>query len=811
MSNDAYAQAVRMARVGHRVFPLRGKAPATSNGFHGASNDAQQVEVWGRGFPEANWGLVTDNFTVIDADAQWLADALADAFPEAPRVRTGKGGHFYFAGDPAVGRTVRPGGRPKTDRDGVLLEAEWLPLDSCSGPTGYVVLPGSVHPDTGDRYELAGGALDGPLPPLPAALAAIATKELFAGGRAAKGTALRRHLAEAPGGPGSGRNDWATALAGHLAGLLRADPVHKWLYDAVIGHFCAQLDPHDWDEATWTDIGERIWVKETEKPGGTDGGGGGRGPSVATVLVDILDAGYRAVRSEDDAALVAVPVDGGAVLDVKSVSLSDSLAAAAYDQTGKVPSASAVNEALGVWRGRNVGAPSERVFVRVGSTPEGWAVLDLCNDRGEVVVIRPGTWEVTADSPVLFRRPNGSLPLPTPLPGTGDVYAGRELHNVSDETFRLLRAWQSAALREDIPHAIAAVTGQPGSAKTTLTRLLTQLIDPHVAKDIVVPPEKDWVQVLRSSWCAAFDNVSRLADWTSDALCKAATGDGRRGRTLFTDSDTNEQRIRRVIAFNGLGLAGVRGDLADRSMLVESLPVTTRLEDREVSERAAAAAAKALAGVLDLTADALACLPDVRLENAPRMADFARHLAAIDKAREWDTLKEFSGTRSSISAAILETSALAAALLEVVGFREGRWGTSELHNRLSGTRHMSGKAMPPLNALTSEINALAPLMKEVWGIEATHVKGRKGNGFEFRRLLVEAVEVPQLVPDFQGETEGYPSFLSPGAPAEVTEPPQPPQPPHLSRDQRDALLAHVLKEHRRLLARQRVGQPSGEG
>jgi hypothetical protein len=44
----------------------------------------------------------------------------------------------------------------------------------------------------------------------------------------------------------------------------------------------------------------------------------------------------------------------------------------------------------------------------------------------------------------------------------------------------------------------------------------------------------------------------------------------------------------------------------------------------------------ALGGLLDLTAAVLARLPDVRLDRRPRMADYARVLAAVDQVRAAD-------------------------------------------------------------------------------------------------------------------------------------------------------------------------------
>ena len=78
----------------------------------------------------------------------------------------------------------------------------------------------------------------------------------------------------------------------------------------------------------------------------------------------------------------------------------------------------------------------------------------------------------------------------------------------------------------------------------------------------------------------AFDNLSGIRDWLSDALCRLATGGGFATRMLYTDDEEIIFSARRPIILNGIDDIATRGDLQERSVLV-SLPSILEDERRE--------------------------------------------------------------------------------------------------------------------------------------------------------------------------------------------------------------------------------------
>lgn len=153
-ADDIGHRAMAYAVAGWKVFPLRGKVPLTPNGFHDASTDPVQVfRWWGVEFPKANIGWVPDweNVIVLDLDRHKKGqDGIArykqltgtePRFAETMSVASGGDGlHLFFK---------RPRGQI-TDR---VLGERFGPDHGVDLRTnGYLVAPGSIHPDTGRPY-----------------------------------------------------------------------------------------------------------------------------------------------------------------------------------------------------------------------------------------------------------------------------------------------------------------------------------------------------------------------------------------------------------------------------------------------------------------------------------------------------------------------------------------------------------------------------------------------------------------------------------------------------------------------------------
>ena len=152
------------------------------------------------------------------------------------------------------------------------------------------------------------------------------------------------------------------------------------------------------------------------------------------------------------------------------------------------------------------------------------------------------------------------------------------------------------------------------------------------------------------SYVVALDNLSTISDWLSDTLCRAVTGDGDVRRQLYTDGSLVVFSFRRAIIVTGIDFGAVRGDLADRLLPIDLHLIT---EDRRIEERSIGLAGTRrtppLGALLDLVAGVAGALPSVHLETQPRMADFARILAAVDDILGTDGLARYTDRAGALA------------------------------------------------------------------------------------------------------------------------------------------------------------------
>ena len=152
-----------------------------------------------------------------------------------------------------------------------------------------------------------------------------------------------------------------------------------------------------------------------------------------------------------------------------------------YQATGGAASAAEIRSALDLLEARaQFDGPERAVHIRIAEHA-GHIYLDLADEEWRAVDIGPDGWRVIACPPVRFRRPAGMLPLPVPQQG-GSIEAVNSCLNLTNrDDFVLIVAWLLAALRSGSPYPLLAISGEQGSAKTVLSKLLKALIDPNAA------------------------------------------------------------------------------------------------------------------------------------------------------------------------------------------------------------------------------------------------------------------------------------------------------------------------------------------
>ncbi|MGV0720563.1 ATP-binding protein [Mycolicibacterium elephantis] len=327
-----------------------------------------------------------------------------------------------------------------------------------------------------------------------------------------------------------------------------------------------------------------------------------------------------------------------------------------FNDNDVAASQQALADACMVLEGYAAQEPTTRVHLRV-ARHKGVVYVDMGDSEGRVIKMHNRGWNITStDVPVLFRRTKLTGAYDEPQPG-GDLTELRQFVPINDECWPLLLAWLIAALiTPDVAHTILALIAEHGSAKSTITRCLVDLIDPSPVPLRQAPrDQQSWTTAASASWLVALDNLSgELPNWLSDCLCRAATGDGDVRRQLYTDNDVAVLAFRRAVIFNGVDLQVTQGDLADRLLRIDLKRIDKRLTDEELTSKWSQARPVILGGLLDLAAKVHARLDSTVVQNPPRMADFARVLAAVDQVLNTNGLAYYRQQRRRLAADTLD-------------------------------------------------------------------------------------------------------------------------------------------------------------
>jgi hypothetical protein len=412
-----------------------------------------------------------------------------------------------------------------------------------------------------------------------------------------------------------------------------------------------------------------------------------------------------------------------------------------------VPPGTALADVLMNLVGRECAEQPVELPLRVADDADS-VLIDLGTADGRCLVACPTGWHVLDRSPRTFRRTTLIGRLPQPVPG-GDVDSLREIINVSDTDWPLVLGWLVASWFPSRPCPALLLKGEQGTGKSTLTKLLIQLLNGD-ASPVGDPPkdEQQWAVTAHSAYLLGIDNLSSIPRWLSNALCRTVTGSSYLCRKLYTNDEISVLSYRRPVIINGIDFASVRGDLAERTVIVdlERIDSAHRKTDIAVWERFKELHPTLLGSLLDLLCVVLARLPSIQLSNAPRMADYAQVLRAIDIVRGTCGLETYLGHSIRIAHEVLESDVVAQAMLDQFSGVPQTWtGTAKrLAEELSreSPHHETPEWPRSPRGLASRLRQLAPMLREV-GIEAippTSASRAPGTRDRLWTIVVEARE-----------------------------------------------------------------------
>ena len=494
---------------------------------------------------------------------------------------------------------------------------------------------------------------------------------------------------------------------------------------------------------------------------GDDGSAEKRSQSQAGTLVELADqSGLDTLFHTPDGDCYAILTRAGhqEVWPIKSTGFRGWLSQIFYKKLDRVPNSQALQDAIGNLSGRAL-FDGEAVDVHVRIAGHGGKVyFDLCNESWQSVELSRNGWKVIDQPPVMFRRTKGMLPLPLPAKG-GSIDDLRPFVNVISDEWLLLVGWLVGCFNPSDEFAILALTGEQDSAKTTVGMVCRQLIDPNRANLRAAPREqRDLSIAANNSRIVAFDNISSVQAWISDALCRVATGGGFAVRKNYTDDEEQIFEGARPVILTGIGNYADKSDLIDRCVFLHlsSIGDDNRIERMQFWNLFEEARPLILGALLDGAVSALRGADEMRkrFKSIPRMSSFAVWAAAAMEQfghNPEDFMSAYQRNRAGINETVIEDSRVAQGVIGLMDENSGHWEGTHSDILVSLWPDQDGasrkrQGLPPsTRAMAQRLMEVVPNLRKVGiSVVLSETKTRRGRLIRITRDSTDTTDTTDI-------------------------------------------------------------------
>ena len=366
-------------------------------------------------------------------------------------------------------------------------------------------------------------------------------------------------------------------------------------------------------------------------------------------------------------------------------------------------------------------AEKRELFVRVGEYNG-----DLYYSLGDFKAVRisKGEWEIVNEPPIFRHFPHQKTQImPDENATIDDIMSLFDFINLPESDDRiLLLTYLITAYLPNIPHPILLLYGGQGSGKSTLQRLLLELVDPSGADLLTLKGFDDLHTSIIQHHFLPFDNLNYVSQQISDEFCRISTGGGFSKRKLYTDSEEVFFSYKRVLCLNGINIVATSPNLLDRAIILKlnRIPLNQRKTENELKEAIERAKSKILGAIFTILANIWQQVskPPYPL---PRMADFsvyAYHISELLGFGGLQFLKAYTENQRTGTLEIVEAEPVANLLIKLIDERGGFSGTAEqLLNQLkelANAEGLSEKDLPKNGTwLKRKLNQLKTSLEEL--------------------------------------------------------------------------------------------------
>lgn len=487
-------------------------------------------------------------------------------------------------------------------------------------------------------------------------------------------------------------------------------------------------------------------------------------------LKSFEEAGAVLFKDQFGGPFLSILVDGKRTnFPIRSERFGDFLQKTSWDESATTLGREALQRVESLLAAKAVfEGPTIELFNRV-AVREGKFWYDL--GEGKAIELTKEGW-AKVDAPIIFRSYTHQKAQIEPMPG-GDAKKFLRFRSLKNqETECLLLTWIITCFVPEIPHAVLALFGEKGAAKSTTMRLIQELVDPSKVGLLSLPRPEELVQQLYHHYCAFYDNMRKLKDCEADVLCRAVTGNGNTKRKLFSDDEDVIYSFRRCIGLNGINNVVDTPDLLERILFIEleRIGSESRRTEGAINDEFTKAKGLILGGIFDTLVKAIQIHEETDLEDSPRMADFTKWGYAISEALGYGGdffLEAYQNNIKKQNEEVVEGHPLAFAtqkLLEI----ENPWHGSPTEFLKALDAHWydwrleENKKPKGPNALGRGLKEIKSNLEDV-GIKFEDWKDSRGRHYQFTKIAVPvgiSSTTPESVQDNMDSKDDKPTTLA---------------------------------------------------
>jgi hypothetical protein len=360
---------------------------------------------------------------------------------------------------------------------------------------------------------------------------------------------------------------------------------------------------------------------------------------------------------------------------------------------------------------------------------------DLCNKHWDIIKVTRHGWSVEKNYPQsLFKRyPTMNEQFMPSRDYPPDILEQfMKLTNVYDDPDNNLLAkvyMISLLLLANLPKPVMVPHGTHGSGKSTFQEFVKRVVDPAAALTSAFPNNlAELVMQLDHNYLTFFDNISEIKPLTSDAICRAVTGSGFVKRTLYKDDEDFVYNMKRAVGFNGINVTATRPDLLDRviNLLLNPIEKRKRRKVAQLQSEFDRLLPQLLGYICDTIVKVLGRIGEVKLQELPRMADFAEMgelVARCIGCKAGEFTAAYNRNIGFTNEQAIEASPVATAIIELMEQNAVWTGKASglkvaLNDLIASRRELASmvysKSWPKSpRALRDRLNEIEPNLKEV--------------------------------------------------------------------------------------------------